>query len=271
MKNIQFTLAAIAMAASSLVFAQGATQPSGMGMMNQGAMNQDPMAAMCQKMHPEMSPDQCKAMHENMAKMTPEQRVAMCQQMHPEMSASQCKAMHDKMQGSGAGMGAMGGMGAMSHDHGASGGHDHASENSSVGQPGIAAKVNRTIRVRMTDNMRFNPSSIQVKQGETIHFVVKNLGKTKHEMVLGTDQELQEHYKQMMKFPEMEHAEPNMVTLGAGQTGEIIWQFTKSGKVQFACLQPGHYDAGMKGSISVAGPKSVSPAQKGDGHGSHQH
>ena len=57
----------------------------------------------------------------------------------------------------------------------------------------------------------------------------------------------------------------------AGQTGEIIWQFTKSGKVQFACLQPGHYDAGMKGSISVAGPKSVSPAQKGDGHGSHQH
>jgi uncharacterized cupredoxin-like copper-binding protein len=271
MKKIQFTLAAIAMAASGLVFAQSATQPGGMGMMNQGAMNQDPMAAMCQKMHPEMSPDQCKAMHENMGKMTPEQRVAMCQQMHPEMSASQCKAMHDKMQGSGAGMGAMNGMGAMSHDHGVSGGHNHGSESSSIGQPGIAKNVSRTIQVGMTDNMKFNPNSLQVKQGETIRFVVKNMGKTKHEMVLGTDQDLKEHYKQMMKFPEMEHAEPNMVSLGANQTGEIIWQFTKSGKVQFACLQPGHYDAGMKGSISIGVIKSASPAQKGDGHGSHQH
>ena len=271
MKNIQFTLAAIVMAASSLVFAQGATQSGSMGMMNQGAMNQDLMAAMCQKMHPEMSSDQCQAMHENMAKMTAEQRVTMCQQMHPEMSASQCKAMHDKMHGSGAGMGAMGGMGAMSHDHGASGGYDHGSENSSVGQPGIAKSISRTIQVGMADNMKFNPNSLQVKQGETIRFVVKNLGKTKHEMVLGTDQALQEHYKQMMKFPEMEHAEPNMVTLGAGQTGEIIWQFTKPGKVQFACLQPGHYDAGMRGSISIGVTKSVAPAQTGDGHGSHQH
>ncbi|OYY52090.1 MAG: hypothetical protein B7Y05_23220 [Polynucleobacter sp. 24-46-87] len=168
-------------------------------------------------------------------------------------------------------MGAMGGMGAMSHDHGASGGHNHDSQNSSVGQPGIAKNVSRTIQVGMTDNMKFNPNSLQVKQGETVRFVVKNLGKTKHEMVLGTDQELQEHYKQMMNFPEMEHAEPNMVTLGAGQTGEIIWQFTKSGKVQFACLQPGHYDAGMKGSISIGVTKSVPPTQKGDGHGSHQH
>ena len=271
MKNIQFTLAAIAVTASSLVFSQSAMQSGGMGMMNQGVMNQDQMAAMCQQMHPEMSADQCKAMHENMAKMTPEQKVAMCQQTHPEMSSGQCKAMHDKMHGSGAGMGTMGSMGAMSHDHGASGGHDHGSKNASVGQPGIAKNVSRTIKVGMTDNMKFNPNSLQVRQGETIRFVVKNLGKTKHEMVLGTDQELQEHYKQMMKFPEMEHAEPNMVTLGAGQSGEIIWQFTNPGKVQFACLQPGHYDAGMKGSISIGVTKSVAPAQKGGDHDSHQH
>lgn len=56
----------------------------------------------------------------------------------------------------------------------------------------------------------------------------------------------------MMKNPEIEHAEPNMVTLAPGKTGEVVWQFTKAGKVDFACLQPGHYDAGMKGVVNVA-------------------
>ena len=57
----------------------------------------------------------------------------------------------------------------------------------------------------------------------------------------------------MKKNPEMEHADANMVTVAPGKTGEIIWQFTKAGKVNFACLQPGHYDAGMKGIVTVAG------------------
>ncbi|WP_082786437.1 cupredoxin family protein [Polynucleobacter yangtzensis] len=186
------------------------------------------------------------------------------------MSADQCKAMHDKMHGGASGAG-MGGMGAMAHDHGAGGGHQHGSESSAIGQPGLAKNISRTVRVSMTDDMKFNPSNINVKQGETIHFVVKNLGKTKHEMVLGTDQDLKEHYQQMMKHPEMEHAEPNMITLAPGKSGEIIWQFTKSGKVQFACLQPGHYDAGMKGVVSVGGTKTATPAKQGDSHDSHQH
>lgn len=229
MKKIQFTFAAIAITTFSMVFAQESMQSNGQSM-----MNQDRMASMCQKMHPEMSPDQC-------------------------------KAMRDKMHGGSSGMG------AMAHDHGATGDHQQGVENASIGKPGLAKNVTRTIKVGMTDDMKFNPSSVQVKQGETIRFQVKNLGKTKHEMVLGTEQDLKEHYKQMMKFPEMEHAEPNMVTLGAGASGEIIWQFTKAGKVQFACLQPGHYDAGMRGSVSVGGSKAVAPAQKGDGHDSHQH
>jgi Uncharacterized copper-binding protein len=56
----------------------------------------------------------------------------------------------------------------------------------------------------------------------------------------------------MKKFPEMEHSDPNMATVPPGKTGEIVWKFTKSGKVDFACLQPGHYDAGMKGAVTVA-------------------
>lgn len=71
-------------------------------------------------------------------------------------------------------------------------------------------------------------------------------------MVLGTPKELKEHYAMMMKMPEMEHADANMVTVAPGKTGEVVWQFTKAGKVDFACLQPGHYDAGMKGLVTVA-------------------
>lgn len=128
------------------------------------------------------------------------------------------------------------------------GGHDH---DDAIGKPGIASKATRTVNVDMSDGMRFNPASIDVKQGETVRFVVTNSGKLKHELVLGTEKELKEHYEAMKKNPEMEHADPNMVTLAGGKTGEIVWQFTKAGKVDFACLQPGHYDAGMKGAVNV--------------------
>ncbi|AKJ30709.1 cupredoxin domain-containing protein [Caldimonas brevitalea] len=132
------------------------------------------------------------------------------------------------------------------------GGHGHGSETSPIGAPGVAAKVTRTVTVDMTDGMRFSPSSISVKQGETIRFKVKNSGQLKHEFVLGTEQDLQEHYQLMIKNPEMEHEEPNMVTLAGGKTGELIWHFTQSGTVHFGCLQPGHWDAGMKGAVTVA-------------------
>ena len=128
------------------------------------------------------------------------------------------------------------------------GGHD-ASE--AIGKPGVATSATRTIHVDMTDNMRFSPSNISVKQGETVRFVIKNSGQVKHELVLGTEKELKEHYEIMKKNPEMEHDDPNMVTLAPGKNGEVVWQFTKAGKVDFACLQPGHYDAGMKGAVSV--------------------
>ncbi len=123
--------------------------------------------------------------------------------------------------------------------------------NDAIGKPGIAARATRTVKVDMTDGMRFNPSSIAVKQGETVRFVVTNSGKLKHELVLGTEAELKEHYEVMKKNPEMEHDDPNMVALAAGKTGEVVWHFTKAGKVDFACLQPGHYDAGMKGAVNV--------------------
>ncbi len=142
----------------------------------------------------------------------------------------------------------------------AAGSHAGNHGESAIGKPGAASKVSRTVAVDMKDDMRFHSSNFNVKQGETIRFVIKNSGKVKHEMVLGTQKDLKDHYEVMKKNPEMEHADANMVTLAPGKTGEIIWQFTTAGKVDFACLQPGHYDAGMKGLVNVVGASNSAQA-----------
>jgi uncharacterized cupredoxin-like copper-binding protein len=133
----------------------------------------------------------------------------------------------------------------------AAGSHAGGHGTQAIGKPGVAAKATRTITIDMSDTMRFTPSTIQVRRGETIRFVVTNSGQLKHEFNLGTEADLKAHYAQMLKFPEMEHDEPNLVSLAPGKTGEVIWQFTQAGTVHFACLHPGHYEAGMKGTVAV--------------------
>mgnify|MGYP003385713416 CR=1 FL=1 len=133
----------------------------------------------------------------------------------------------------------------------ASGKHAGGHDESPIGQPGVAAKVARTIHIDMTDDMRFTPSNITVKKGETVRLVLKNSGQLKHEFNLGTPEELKEHSEVMKKFPDMEHDEPNAISLAPGKQGEVIWRFTKAGPINFACLVPGHYDAGMKGQVNV--------------------
>lgn len=125
------------------------------------------------------------------------------------------------------------------------------SHGAATGKPGEPAKVSRTIKVEMNDAMRFVPSAITVKRGDTVRFLVNNSGRVKHEMVLGSAAELMEHAALMRRFPTMQHADPNQVAVEPGQTGELIWQFTRAGKVDFACLQPGHFEAGMKGKVAV--------------------
>jgi uncharacterized cupredoxin-like copper-binding protein len=124
-------------------------------------------------------------------------------------------------------------------------------ESTDFGQEGNPKKVTRTIKVDMTDTMRFTPADLTVTRGETIKFVVHNEGKVLHEMVLGTTQAIKEHAELMKKFPEMEHADANMAHVKPGADAEMVWQFTKSGEFQFACLQPGHFEAGMVGKVTV--------------------
>jgi uncharacterized cupredoxin-like copper-binding protein len=125
------------------------------------------------------------------------------------------------------------------------------SEEKAFGKAGDPKKVTRTVTFHMSDKMRFDPSHITVKRGETVRFIAKNDGKLMHEMVFGTMKELKEHAELMKKFPNMEHDEPYMVHVAPGKTGEIIWQFTKAGEFDFACLIAGHFDAGMVGKVIV--------------------
>lgn len=124
-------------------------------------------------------------------------------------------------------------------------------EDTPFGREGDPKAVTRTIKVDMADSMRFTPGNVTVKRGETVKFVVHNGGKVLHEMVLGTKEALQEHAELMKKFPEMEHADANMAHVQPGKAGEIVWQFEKAGQFEFACLQPGHFEAGMVGKVSV--------------------
>ncbi len=124
-------------------------------------------------------------------------------------------------------------------------------EATAFGREGNPKKVVRTIKVDMTDNMRFTPGAVAVKRGETVRFVVRNHGKVLHEMVLGTREAIEAHAELMKKFPEMEHADANMAHVKPGRAGEIVWQFTQPGEFRFACLQPGHFEAGMVGTVVV--------------------
>lgn len=138
-------------------------------------------------------------------------------------------------------------------DH--AGGHGD-DEEMALGTPGEASHVDRTVRVSMVETddggMVFEPKTIDVTEGETIRFTFQNKGQIPHEFVMDTSASIQEHKALMEKFPEMEHADPNSISLQPGEAGEILWTFTNSGDFEFACLIPGHYESGMHGPLTVA-------------------
>ena len=124
-------------------------------------------------------------------------------------------------------------------------------EQKAWGIAGDAQAVARTITIRMTDDMRFTPRHIQVREGETVRLRAENKGQVLHEIVIGTKPELEAHAALMAKHPGMEHDEPYMAHVAAGKQGDIVWQFNRAGQFDFACLIAGHYQAGMTGTITV--------------------
>lgn len=112
-------------------------------------------------------------------------------------------------------------------------------------------QVDRELVIRMDDNMRFTPDHFEVEEGETLKLVIKNEGQLLHELVLGSAEELEEHAALMEQFPGMEHDEPYMAHVNPGETQTLIWTFNRAGRFDFACLLPGHFQAGMVGGLDV--------------------
>ena len=124
-------------------------------------------------------------------------------------------------------------------------------EQTRFGIAGDRAKATRTIIIDMADTMRFTPTEVVVRRNDTVRFVVRNRGAAMHEMVIGTPEDLTEHAALMRQFPDMEHDAPHMAHVKPGATREIVWRFNRAGTFQFACLAPGHFEAGMVGRVVV--------------------
>lgn len=130
----------------------------------------------------------------------------------------------------------------------------------SGGKPGQAGKVTRIIDVVAADNA-FSLKSLQVKDGETVRFVLRNDGIEPHELIIGTVTEHAEHRKMMRNMIERQkkgepaHSMAGMehmsgVSVEPGQTATFVWIFARTPDLEFACNMPGHYEDGMKGAIA---------------------
>lgn len=140
-------------------------------------------------------------------------------------------------------------------------GHTHVAFN--AGTPGDPKKPFRVIEMfaKETDKgMAYEPAKIVVQQGEQIKFVIKNTGELAHEFMLETFEANAKHAIAMQKNPEMEHDDPNGKRVETKKQSELIWKFSKLGTYEYACLIPGHYEAGMKGVVEVVA-KAKAPAK----------
>lgn len=132
-------------------------------------------------------------------------------------------------------------------------GHTHATFNAGV--PGDPKRPFRVVEVIATEAatgaMSFAPGRLVVQRGEQVKFVIRNVGKMDHEFMLDSVAANSKHALVMIQHPEMEHDDPNGKRIAVSQSAEIIWKFTKLGTFEYACLLPGHYEAGMKGVVEV--------------------
>jgi uncharacterized cupredoxin-like copper-binding protein len=128
--------------------------------------------------------------------------------------------------------------------------HDRHHPTYSAGEPGDPKQPSRDIVVEMSE-MDYLPSRIEVKRGEQIRFIVRNVGTEDHEFLLASTLDNLEHAAAMRKNPRMAHHEPNGLKLARKQSGEILWKFTKAGTFEYSCLIPNHREYGMTGKVVV--------------------
>ena len=149
----------------------------------------------------------------------------------------------------------------------------YADKNMKIGSKGKESEVSRVVKVVMYDNY-YEPSSFQIKAGETIKFEVENAGMLVHEFNIANKMMHMKHQPEMMKMVEneilladsidkekmkkmakmdkaMAHSHSNSVLLEPKQKGEIIWKFDNAVNIEVACNVPGHYQVGMIAKVDI--------------------
>ncbi len=163
-------------------------------------------------------------------------------------------------------------------------GHSHGEVAQPEHEAGLSVwAITRSVEIRMDDHMRFTPNRVDVQAGETIRFVLHNDGKVTHEMVLGDEAQIKAHALEMQQAASHgdghSHGAGAAMSVPAGQRGEWVVKFDQAQTLQMACLVPGHYEAGMRGTVNVqtepvqaptSQPVTTSPAAHHD-HSHHKH
>jgi Uncharacterized copper-binding protein len=104
----------------------------------------------------------------------------------------------------------------------------------------------RMIVIRMDDQLEFVPTEVSVTPGETILFVLPNVGSTlTHEFQVGPADRVALDQADGRIVIEADKIEPLHVAY-------LEYTFGSVGPYAFACHEPGHYQAGMKGIIDLA-------------------
>jgi uncharacterized cupredoxin-like copper-binding protein len=118
------------------------------------------------------------------------------------------------------------------------------------GAPASPSVPTRTIAVTTTDEMRYEPDAFEVAAGETVAFAITNAGQVPHEFYVGTPEDQVLHEREMATGHSM-HDHANSVTVEPGQSKDLVLTFARAGTLEVGCHVPGHWDAGMRGTITV--------------------
>lgn len=100
---------------------------------------------------------------------------------------------------------------------------------------------------------RFEPNLLRGRPGERVRFVLRNIDPIDHEFVIGDKAFQKEHREQRGSTGGMHHgAEPGVAEVAKGETVTMDYTFPAApGPLEIACYVEGHYEAGMRGEVSV--------------------
>lgn len=122
------------------------------------------------------------------------------------------------------------------------------------GEPADASEADRTIEVTVDNELAFAPAEYEVATGEVVTFRITNTGDIEHEFVLGDEQAQQQMADEMGEGDGHAHSGEmsNAVTIHGGEEAELTWRFPDEATTMLVgCHVPGHYDAGMDGTVTV--------------------